>query len=103
MRKLFIGIMCCFPFLVQSDVSATDELSTQFYCYDTEKLFTELRSEYLETPFLMGETSDVAGSTMSLWMSKNGQTWTIVATKKDLSCVVGAGKNLRLVRHGKRV
>lgn len=103
MRKIFIGMMLCLPLLVRSTVTPADELTTTLYCYDTDKLFKELRTEYQEMPLIMGEASDVAESTMSVWVSKNGQTWTIVATKGKLSCIVGAGKNLRIISRGKQV
>lgn len=103
MRKLFIGMILCLPLLVGSTVTATDELSTTLYCYDTDKLFKELRTEYQEIPLIMGEATDVAESAMSIWASKNGETWTIVATKGKVSCVIGTGKNLRIISRGKQI
>ena len=60
-------------------------------CYNTMKVFTELQKTYKELPIILGKASDKAGSTMTLWMSPKEKTWTIVATKDKLSCIVGSG------------
>ena len=60
-------------------------------CYNTMKVFTELQKTYKEIPVILGKTSDEAGSTMTLWMSPKEKTWTIIATKDKISCIVGAG------------
>jgi len=69
-----------------------DEIVTaRLECYNTMKIFTELQKVYKEMPVILGKTSDEAGSTMTLWISPKEKTWTIVATKDKLSCIVGAG------------
>jgi len=69
-----------------------DEIVTaRLECYNTMKIFTELQKVYKEMPIILGKTSDEAGSTMTLWISPKEKTWTIVATKDKLSCIVGAG------------
>jgi len=60
-------------------------------CYNTMKVFTELQKTYKELPIILGKASDQAGSTMTLWISPKEKTWTIVATKDKLSCIVGTG------------
>lgn len=101
MRKLLTGIALFLPLSVLPELSITETHQIDLICYNTEKLFKELRSEYQELPFFFGETDDQIESTMSFWMRKGGESWTIIATKKDLSCVVSAGKNLKLIKSGK--
>ena len=60
-------------------------------CYNTMKVFTELQKVYKEMPVILGKAGDEAGSTMTLWISPKEKTWTIVATKDKISCIVGTG------------
>lgn len=103
MRKLFLGILMLFPLLGYAELKATEKFDVTMYCYDTDKLFAELKKEFDERPFLLGQTNDVASSTMSFWMSKKGDTWTIVASTRDISCIVGTGLNLILLKTGKTI
>ena len=66
-------------------------------CFDTNQLFTELKIKFKETPIIFGNVSDQASSTMSLWINPIEETWTIISTKKDTSCVIGTGINFKLV------
>lgn len=66
-------------------------------CFDTNQLFTELKIKFKESPIIMGIASDQVKSTMSFWINPVDETWTIVATKKDTSCVIGSGANFKVV------
>jgi hypothetical protein len=68
-------------------------VNVKIECYNTMKIFTELQKVYKEIPIILGKTSDEAGSTMTLWISPTEKTWTIVATKEKLSCIVGTGSD----------
>jgi|LauGreDrversion4_2_1035121.scaffolds.fasta_scaffold613286_2 hypothetical protein len=103
MRKLLTGLALSLPLIVFAELSSTEQHQMDLMCFDTDTLFTELKNEYQEAPFFYGKTDDNIESTMSLWMKKGGESWTIVVTKKDLSCVMSMGKDLKLVRNGKRV
>lgn len=103
MRKLLIGIALVLPLSSHASLELVENFSTTISCFNTDLLFNELRKEFNEVPFLYGETDDEAKSLMSVWMHKAGSSWTIVATKDDLSCVVGTGKNLKLVPKGKSI
>lgn len=103
MRNLLTGLLLVLPLCVLAEVKGVDTVQIELSCFDTNTLFKELRKEYEESPLVYGEADDVANSTMSLWTKKNGESWTIVATKKDLSCIVGVGRNLKIVRSGKSV
>jgi len=56
---------------------------------------------YKESPILVGKTDDVAKSTMTLWVNPVEDNWTIVATKGDLSCVVGTGTHFKVMPNKK--
>lgn len=77
-------------------------VSYEAACYDTETLFTGLKITHKETPIIVGNADDVAGSTMSLWLQATKNNWTIVATKGNLSCVIGSGTGFTLLQSKKR-
>lgn len=103
MRKLFLGLVCFLPFVAISETKPIDKIDASLLCYNTDELFKTLRIDYSENPILLGETDDEAQSTMTFWSDKKGNSWTIVATKGKLSCVVGTGVNLKVVRKGTQV
>ena len=103
MRKLLIGLLLVFPLAGSAEIDILEEVDTKIICSKTDSIINELRKEYNESPLVFGEANDFAGSTMSLWVSKSGKTWTIIATKKDTSCVIGTGFNLQVVRKGKTI
>ena len=73
----------------------------QIPCYNTKALFDALKKNYKESPILMGKADDVAKSTMSLWINSLENSWSIVATKGDLSCVIGSGSHFKIMPNKK--
>ena len=72
-------------------------IKTELPCYNTTELFKSLREKFKELPLLTGKTDDEANSTMSLWLNPVDNNWTIIATKKELSCVVGTGTDMKII------
>ena len=72
-------------------------IKAELPCYDTTELFKSLREKFKELPLLTGKTDDEANSTMSLWLNPVDNNWTIIATKKELSCVVGTGTDMKII------
>ena len=72
-------------------------IKTELPCYNTTELFKTLKENYKELPLLTGKTDDEANSTMSLWLNPIDNNWTIIATKKELSCVVGTGTDMKII------
>lgn len=97
---LIIG-MVCIGLLANNSYSQKVEevVKVDLPCYDTQELFKNLREKFKEMPLLTGKADDEAKSTLSLWMNPIDKTWTIVATKKDLSCVVGVGTDIKLINY----
>ena len=96
-------MLCFLPLSTYADIELIDRQNITLPCYDTDKLFEKLTKDYQEFPLLMGETDDIAQSTMSLWISKQGESWTIITSKDKISCLVGVGKKIKLLRYGKSV
>lgn len=101
MRNIFLGLVFLLPLISYADLKIKEKTDITLHCYNTDELFATLKKEYDETPFFMGQADDVASSTMSFWVSRKGESWTIVASVDDLSCVVGTGKNIQVIRQGK--
>jgi len=72
-------------------------IKTELPCYNTQELFKSLREKFKELPLLTGKADDEANSTMSVWLNPIENDWTIVATKKDLSCVIGTGTDMKII------
>jgi len=74
-----------------------DTVKIELPCYNTQELFKSLRDKFKELPLLMGKAADEANSTMSVWLNPIDNDWTIIATKKDISCVVGLGTDMKII------
>ena len=94
---LLIGMACIAP-LPSNAIQAVDTLSVDAPCFDTKQLFESLRKDHKESPIVYGKSSDTAKSLMSLWIHPVNNTWTMVATKGEFSCIIGVGTEFKLVQ-----
>ena len=78
-----------------------DSITADMPCYNTTEIFTSLREKYKELPFMTGKVDDEANSVVSIWMNPVENNWTILATKKDLTCVIGMGTDMKIVPYKK--
>ena len=109
MNKIYLLIgMVCIGLLANNvhakepiEKAIVESISTDIPCFETEKLMKQLRGSYREVPFLYGKTSDAAGTVMTVWVNPLTKTWTIIATKDTLSCVIGYGIEMNLVPYPK--
>jgi hypothetical protein len=70
-------------------------------CYKTSELFKSLKEKYKELPIITGTAGDEAESVVSLWTDPVEKSWTIVTTKKELSCIVGIGTDMKILTYKK--
>ena len=62
----------------------------QTSCMPRETVASSLRHDYAEAPAAFGVTAD--GALLELWISKNGETWTILVTlPTGTVCLVADG------------
>lgn len=80
--------------------SSAETITTTMPCDDTVVITEYLAKNFKEVPLLMGRADDAVGSVMSFWINMKTGTWTIIATKNQLSCVIGVGKNLKVIDVG---
>ena len=102
MKAIYLAIGMAFTGLLPSNTPAQkseNSISTELPCYNTTELFKSLREKYKELPILSGQASDEAKSTVSVWMNSTDKNWTIIATKKELSCVIGIGTDIKLFNY----
>ncbi len=105
LHYLLIGIACLgLQTSSAEEANKTEGVITfEAPCFDTNQLFAELKIKFKETPIIFGNVSDQASSTMSLWINPIEETWTIISTKKDTSCVIGTGINFKLAPYRKGI
>ena len=96
MKTLYLSVFILLA-ISASAQPQTDRIDTSLPCYDTKALFKVLTEKYQESPMIMGKAEDAAKSTMTLWVHPIHNSWTIVATKKELSCVVGSGSDIKIL------
>jgi hypothetical protein len=103
MKTIIILLMALSASLTYAEESVVSEeiVNIQLPCYNTKVLFDTLKKNYKESPILVGKADDVAKSTMTLWVNPIDDNWTIVATKGDLSCVVGTGTHFKVMPNKK--
>jgi len=95
---LLIGMACIVPLAS----NASEIITTEIYCDKTTTIMETLRKEYKEFPFTVGKANDIAGSMMSFWINPTTKSWTILSTKKDITCVIGTGKDFNLVPYDRK-
>lgn len=78
-----------------------DTVTVDLPCYNTQEIFKSLREKYKEMPFMTGKADDSAKSIVSIWMNPIDSNWTIVATKNDITCVIGLGTDMKIVPYKK--
>ena len=94
--KHLTTLLISLPFYSYAQNKPDEIVNARLECYNTMKIFTELQKTYKETPIILGKTNDEAKSTMTLWINATTKSWTIIATKDTLSCIVGAGTDVEL-------
>jgi len=96
---LTIGMICTLLSNNSYSQELKDTIETELPCYNTKELFKSIREKYKEMPLLIGKASDEARSTISVWINPTDKNWTIVATKEDISCIVGMGTDIKLINY----
>jgi hypothetical protein len=71
-------------------------ITIESYCDDTDTIFSAL-SMMKEIPVAIAQADDVAESKVLLWVGPAKETWTLTATKDKTTCVIGYGKNFKLI------
>jgi hypothetical protein len=89
--KKYIIILSLLPL---TSFAKPEKITNEMLCDDTKKIVEFLAGKEQQFPMLVGLADDVANSQMTLWVNPKTKEWTITATKDDITCFVGSGKNL---------
>jgi len=81
--------------------SPEEVVPTEIICYDTATLFKTLKETHKESPIAAGMTNDNAQSTTTIWVNSRTKSWSIVATKQAISCIIGAGTMFEFIPYKK--
>jgi len=95
MKRLLI------PVLMSTIAYAGEVEQRDMYCDTTKQIVETLKTQYNEIPVITGKVDDVAGSILTIWTNPATDSWSIVATKDDTSCIIGVGQNLKVVPYRK--
>jgi hypothetical protein len=95
MKKLIIILM------LFSRNSYAESFTTplEAVCDDTQIVTKRLFNTFGEVPIIRGLTSDVSGTVMTMWLNPKDSSWTILATKDKITCVIGYGKDFKLLEY----
>lgn len=96
-KKLLLGTMLTLCL----NANAQEEQSFKSYCDKTEKIFNDLRTNYREQPLLGGKGPSNTTGVMTLWINPTTNSWTILVTYPEKTCVIGGGVDLTLIRNEK--
>ena len=99
MKKNYLLIGLAFIAINTHAQKIEEKISVDLVCYNTKEIFKSLREQFKELPILTGKADDDAQSTVSIWMHPTDMNWTIIATKKDISCVIGVGTDMVLLKY----
>ena len=81
---------------------AGEVITRDMFCADTKLIVKDLKEKYKEIPVITGKADDEVQSLMTIWMNPVEETWTIVATNKDYSCIIGVGQKLKVIDYSKK-
>lgn len=79
-------------FLIPTVVSAQQirQVNKLVNCGDTQLIIGELR-KVKENPVWVGDVDDNTNSRMSLWISKENNTWTLLQNNDEIACIIDFG------------
>jgi len=102
MNKLnYMKILVLITAILSCSATAGEVEIRDMYCDTTKHIFETLKNKYQEIPVITGKAADEAGSIMTIWTNPANDSWSIVATKDDTSCIIGVGDKLKVIPYNK--
>jgi hypothetical protein len=77
--------------------SAEEYRSFRVVCDKTEAIVASLKEKYQEIPIIAGTRLSSTKSTISVWGNPATETFTILDSFGDMSCVLGVGTNITIL------
>ena len=69
----------------------------QVMCDKTEKIIASLQEKYNEVPIIAGKRLSSSKSTISVWGNPATETFTILDSIGDMSCVLAVGTDITVL------
>ena len=77
--------------------SAEEYRSFRVVCDKTETIISTLKEKYQEIPIVAGSRLSSVKSTISVWGNPATETFTILDSFGDMSCVLAVGTNITIL------
>lgn len=94
MKRLSLFILLS---LLSLNLTAQERRTMGVFCAKTEEVLSSLRGKYKEIPLIAGKSLNSTGSTISIWGNPETETFTILDTHGDTTCILGAGTNITIL------
>jgi hypothetical protein len=78
-------------------VNAQEQRTMKVFCDKTEVVMKSLQGRYYEIPILAGKNANRSQSTLSVWGNPATDSFTILDTLGDTTCILAAGDNLTIL------
>jgi hypothetical protein len=102
LKLTYLLVIICLGLSTKSYSQKLEEsITIDLPCYNTKEIFKSIREKYKELPLMTGQVADEASSIVSIWLNPVDNNWTILATKKDLTCVIGVGTDMKIIPYKK--
>lgn len=94
MKKLFLLILLS---AISTNVVAEEYRTFRVVCDKTDAIIEQLKEKYKEIPIVAGKRLSSSQSTISVWGNPGTETFTILDTLGEMSCVLAVGTNITIL------
>jgi hypothetical protein len=94
MKKLTLLLLLTF---YSYNSSAEEYRSFRVVCDKTESIIASLKEKYKEIPIIAGSRLGSSKSTISVWGNPETETFTVLDSLGDMSCVLAVGNNISIL------
>ena len=96
-NRLAIVVGCTFLVAYTAYAYAQEKRTIPTVCDKTETVISTLKNKYSEIPIMAGVSADPSKSIVSIWGNPETKSYTILATKGDVTCVLSVGEKLEVL------
>lgn len=94
MKKLCLFILLS---AISINVIAEEYRTLRVFCDKTDTIISQLKEKYKEIPIVAGRRLPNSQSTISVWGNPGTETFTILDTLGEMSCVLAVGTNITIL------
>lgn len=94
MKKLSLLILLG---VIALNTRAEEYRTFRVVCDKTDTIISQLKEKYKEIPIIAGKRLSSSQSTISVWGNPSTETFTILDTLGEMSCVLAVGTNVTIL------